>query len=311
MALYPPFGPNLIDLTLFGFHLQVRWYGVLIVSGAILAGYIAARRARARGFDPEDVWNQLLLGMVFGIIGARLYYVVFEWPRFAHQPWTFILNPANGGLAIHGALIGAILAALLYTWWKRIPLLQWLDICMVCFLPAQAIGRFGNFFNQEAYGRPTTLPFGVRIDEPHRLPPYNDMTAYPPNTLFHATFLYEAVWNIIGFGLILWLERRLHRLGRLRVLVVSLAYAAWYGLGRLWVEGLRTDSLCTNLIGGECAGALRTAQVASVLLLAGGLLGILAIYLRKLTPLYNADWSVGAAPATPEAAGGEMAESKA
>ncbi|HWQ13977.1 MAG TPA: prolipoprotein diacylglyceryl transferase family protein, partial [Roseiflexaceae bacterium] len=112
MALYPPDDPFLINTVILGIPLVVRWYGVLIVSGAMLAGYVASRRARARGEDPEHVWNLLLLGMVLGVIGARLYYVAFEWPRFAGRPLLEILNPASGGLAIHGALIGAVAAAL-------------------------------------------------------------------------------------------------------------------------------------------------------------------------------------------------------
>lgn len=292
MELYPPTGPYLINTTLFGMPLQVRWYGVMIVTGALVAGWFAARRAHTRGYDPEHVWNQLMLGMVLGIIGARLYYVLFEWPRFAGQSLLFILNPANGGLAIHGALIGAVLSALIYSYWKKLPLDEWLDICLVCFLPAQALGRWGNFFNQEAYGRPTNLGFGVRIDLEHRLPPYNDPARYPPDTLFHATFLYESIWNIVGFGIILWLERRLRARGWLRVLDVSLFYAIWYGVGRLWIEGLRTDSLCTNFVGGECAGALRTAQIASIALILGGAVGLLLIHVWNLRPRYLTEGGV-------------------
>jgi phosphatidylglycerol---prolipoprotein diacylglyceryl transferase len=149
-------------------------------------------------------------------------------------------------------------------------------------LLAQALGRWGNFFNQEAYGRPTSLPFGVTIDPERRLPPYNDMQKYPPDTLFHATFLYESIWNIAGLGLILWLERRLK--GWLRTGDSALLYAIVYGAGRFWIEGLRTDSLCTNGVGGECAGALRAAQVVSLLLVAGGLIGMYINHRRALRP---------------------------
>jgi phosphatidylglycerol:prolipoprotein diacylglycerol transferase len=278
--LRPPDDPFLINTEIFGFPLAVRWYGVLIVGGAMLAGWLAARRAERRGYDPEHIWNLLLLGMVFGIIGARLYYVAFEWDQFRGD-FLKIINTTTGGLAIHGALIGAVAAALIYTRWKKLPFIEFLDICMPGFLLAQAIGRWGNFFNQEAYGRPTNLPFGVDIDPANRLPPFNDLTTYPPGTLFHATFLYESLWNFIGVGLMLWLERRLR--GWIRVGDVALFYAIWYGIGRFWVEGMRTDSLCTNGVGGSCEGALRAAQVVSLLLVAGGLIGLYINHRWNLT----------------------------
>jgi phosphatidylglycerol---prolipoprotein diacylglyceryl transferase len=276
----PPDDPFLINTNIFGFMLQVRWYGVLIIGGAMLAAWLAAKRAERRGYDPEDVWNLLLLGLVLGIAGARAYYVAFEWERYAGRPLGEIINPQGGGLAIHGAIIGAVLAALIYTRYKKLPFIEWLDICLPTMLLAQAIGRWGNFFNQEAYGRPTTLPFGVTIDQDRRLPPFNDMQQYPPNQLFHATFLYESLWNIGGLGVILWLERRLK--GWLRTGDSALMYLVVYGVGRFWIEGLRTDSLCTNGVGGDCAGALRAAQVVSLLLIAGGLIGLYINHRRRL-----------------------------
>jgi phosphatidylglycerol---prolipoprotein diacylglyceryl transferase len=270
--LYPPDDPFLINTQIFGFPLVVRWYGVLIVGGAMLAGWLSARRAERRGYNPDHIWNLLLLGMVFGIAGARVYYVAFEWDQFRGD-FLKILNTTTGGLAIHGALIGAIAAALIYTRRNKLPFIEFLDICMPGFLLAQAVGRWGNFFNQEAYGRPTSLPFGVRIDAQHRLPPFQDTTQYPvETTLFHATFLYESVWNFLGFGLLLWLERRMR--SWLRIGDIALFYAIWYGVGRFWIEGLRTDSLCTNGVGGACQGSLRAAQVVSLLLIAGGLIGL-------------------------------------
>jgi phosphatidylglycerol:prolipoprotein diacylglycerol transferase len=282
MELYPPTGPFLLDLHAYGIPLAIRWYGVLIVSGAMIGGWFAARRASERGQDPEHVWNLLLLGMVLGIIGARTYYVAFEWPSFAGRPIFDIINPATGGLAIHGALIGAVIAALFYTRRNHLRFVEWLDICMPRFLIAQAIGRWGNFFNQEAYGRPTTRGFGVRIDPDHRLPPYNDMDQYPAKTLFHPTFLYESIWNLLGFGSLLLIERRLR--SRLRTGDMALLYAVWYGFGRFWIEGLRTDSLCTSGIGGDCSGALRTAQIVSLLLFFGGIIGIVINHIRSLPP---------------------------
>ncbi|GAB4180377.1 MAG: prolipoprotein diacylglyceryl transferase [Roseiflexaceae bacterium] len=280
--MYPPDDPFLLDLTGFGIPISIRWYGALIVGGAMLAAWIAGRRAAKRGYDPEHVWNLLLLGMVLGIAGARAYYVAFEWPSFQNRPFLEIINPATGGLAIHGALIGAVIAALIYTRRNKLPFVEWLDICLPTVLVAQAVGRWGNFFNQEAYGRPTDLGFGVLIDADRRLFPYDNMSEYPPNTLFHPTFLYESIWNVSGFGLLMLIERQFGK--RLRTGDMALMYAIWYGIGRFWIEGLRTDSLCTNGVGGECAEALRTAQIASVLLVAIGAIGLIINHLRKLPP---------------------------
>lgn len=282
-GLLPPGGPYLLNTSIFGFPLQLRWYGVFIVGGAILAAWLAARRATRRGFDPEDIWNQLMLGMLLAIAGARAYYVAFEWARFAGKPLLFIINPQNGGLAIHGALIGAVISAIIYTRWRKLPFWRLGDICMPVVLIGQALGRFGNFFNQEAYGRVITggfPPFGVIINNlDQRLDPYRDPDAYPlDTTYFHATFLYEATWNLIGFGLLLWLERRLRGWRRSGDMVAF--YAIWYGIGRFWVESFRIDSLCTNGVGGSCENALRTAQVASLLLLAAGIIGLIINHTR-------------------------------
>ncbi len=273
MQLYPPDDPYLISTQIFGNPFAIRWYGVLIMSGVLIAGTVAASRARRRGLDPEHVWNIVMLGLLLGIAGARAYYVAFEWPRFAGQSWWYIINPATGGLAIHGALIGAFGAVALYSARHRLDPRVWLDIMLPTVLIGQAIGRWGNFFNQEAYGRPSDLGFGLVIDAVHRVDPFRDMAAYPRDTtLFHPTFLYESLWNLAGFGLIIALERRFA--DRLRPGDAACAYAIVYGTGRLWIEGLRTDSLCTDGIGGECAAALRVAQIASIVLVLIGIAGL-------------------------------------
>jgi phosphatidylglycerol:prolipoprotein diacylglycerol transferase len=252
--------------------------------------------------------------MFMGIVGARIYYVAFEWPRFEGRSWLDIINPATGGLAIHGAIIGAILAALIYT--RRYFLNVWdiLDITMPTFMLAQAIGRWGNFFNQEAYGRPTDLGVGVVIDAPYRIPPYNDLDKYPLTTLFHPTFLYESLWNLAGVGVLVMVERRFRDV--LRRGDMLLFYFIVYGLGRLWIEGLRTDSLCTDLVGGECANALRVAQVASIALIAVGLIGLWWNHQREQTldelpvndevkPLYDDTPAIPTMPIQPSGATGD------
>lgn len=292
IGLLAPDDPFLLN---FGW-LQLRWYGLFIVGGAMLAAYIASHRAQRQGFDPDDIWNQLIIGLTLAVAGARLYYVAFEWGRFADKPLLYIINPQNGGLAIHGALIGAVISAIIYTRWRKLPFWQWGDITMPTVLLGQAIGRLGNFFNQEAYGRAIengTPPFGVIINNPdQRLPPYNP-DQYPlDTTYFHATFLYELSWNLVGFGLILWLEQRLRGWRRPGDLVAF--YAIWYGIGRFWVEGFRTDSLCTNGIGGACEDAFRTAQLASIALIVLGVAGLAFNHMRRLQ---------ATSPAEPTAAG--------
>lgn len=279
MALYPPDDPYLFIITIWGLTLTVRWYGVIITAGALLAAYFSTHRAVARGYDPDHVWNQLMLGLILGIVGARTYYVIFEWERFAGQPWS-AFNLTTGGLAIHGAIIGALLSVVIYTRWKRLPFWDWIDVAVPGFMLGQAIGRWGNFFNQEAYGRPTDLPIGLRIDPAHRVPPYTDLHQYPLDTLFHATFLYESLWNLAGFGLLLFADRHFGHGApverrRLRPGDLLFLYGIIYSIGRFWIEGLRTDSLCLNGIGGDCAGSLRVAQLVSLIIIGISVAGLI------------------------------------
>lgn len=288
MVLYPPDDPILFSINLFGLPLTVRWYGAIIMVGALIAAYIAARRAKARGYDPDHVWNQLMLGLLIGIASARIYYVIFEWERFAADPWS-IPNLTTGGLAIHGGIIGSIIAVVGYALYNKLPLGDWFDVCVPAYLLGQAIGRWGNFFNQEAYGRPTSLPIGVRIDPEYRLPPYTNLQQYPVDTLFHATFLYESLWNFAGAGLLFWADRR-YGFGaapgkrRLRPGDLLFLYAIIYSAGRFWIEGLRTDSLCWNGVGGSCEGSLRMAQVMSLVFIALGAIALFVNHRRPLPP---------------------------
>jgi phosphatidylglycerol:prolipoprotein diacylglycerol transferase len=293
MVLYPPDDPFLLAFNLFGIPIAVRWYGAIIMSGALLAAYISARRAAARGYDPDHVWNQLMFGLLLGIASARLYYVAFEWERFAADPWS-IPNLTTGGLAIHGGIIGSALSVWLYARYNKIPFWDWIDVCVPAYLLGQAIGRWGNFFNQEAYGRPTDLPFGVRIDPEYRLPPYTNLQEYPVTTLFHATFLYESLWNFAGAGLLFWADRRYGHGAQpgkrwLRPGDLLFLYAIIYSAGRFWIEGLRTDSLCVDGIGGSCEGSLRTAQVMSIAFIVLGAVALVINHRRPLPPPPPAD----------------------
>ena len=260
--MYPPDDPFLIN-QLFGF-LSIRWYAVFILGGALFAAWVGARRAEQRGYHPDHAWNLLALGLLTAVAVARAWYVYFEWPNFRDESLLYIINPGTGGIAIHGAIVGAILAVAIYSWWNKLRFVEWLDLGAPCMAIGQAIGRWGNFFNQEAYGRPTTLPWGLRIDAERRIAPYHT-APYGPETRFHPTFLYESLWNAGVVGALLLIERRFRR--QLLQGDVFLLYGILYSLGRLWIEGLRTDSLCSNQVGGACEGALRTAQVVSVVVI--------------------------------------------
>ncbi|MCB0211104.1 MAG: prolipoprotein diacylglyceryl transferase [Anaerolineae bacterium] len=260
----------------------IRWYGLLIVSGAILGAYIATLEARRRNEDPDHVWDLLIWCMILGIIGARLYHI-FSSPAggnrgfsyyFSENPFTTLslfgvqipfptaLVIWQGGIGIFGGLVGGFLAVVLYTKRHHLNLWRWLDILAPGMLLAQAIGRWGNYFNQELYGPPTTLPWGITITNVNqRIPPYDDLTVYPLSTTFHPVFFYESMWNLIGFGLFLWLGRK-YADKWLDGDMFSL-YLLWYPVGRALIESLRPDAWTLS--------GIPTAQIVSLALIALGL----------------------------------------
>jgi phosphatidylglycerol:prolipoprotein diacylglycerol transferase len=271
----------------------IRWYGLLIVTGALAAGYIATIEAKRRKEDPDHAWNILIWCLILGIIGARLYHVLSS-PAGASRGFTYYLveHPFTrldffgvavyfptalliweGGLGIIGALLGGILAILIYTRRHQLNLWRWLDIVAPGMLLAQAIGRWGNYFNQELYGPPTNLPWGILItDANQRIPPYNDLTTYPlETTLFHPVFLYESLWNVIGFVLLIWLGRKYA--SKLLDGDILSGYLIWYSVGRLLLEMLRPDAWV--------AFGIPVAQIISVVLI---LIGLGLIYYRRKNP---------------------------
>lgn len=240
--MYPPVDPVIIQLG----PITLRWYGLLIMLGVLAGAYIASRYVARKGENPENVWDLLLWVLIPGLIGARLYYVFVQSPRgeqglgrYLANPWE-IIAVWEGGLHIFGGFIFGGLALFLYLRLRKLPMLLYLDAVGLALPLAQAIGRLANFINQELYGPPTTLPWGLRIDPEHRIEPYNNPIAYPESTRFHPLFLYESLWNFIGFGLLFWVSRRFE--DRLLPGDIFLLYLIWYPFGRFWIEFLRTDS---------------------------------------------------------------------
>ena len=246
--------------TIPGTQFEIKWYGVIIALGVLLAVLYAMRRAKDFGLTGDDILNMLLVGLPCAIVGASLYYVSFEWARFCGKgiAWYQFLNIREGGLAIYGGVIGASLALILYCGLskkRRAKMLPSFDIIGLGLLIGQAIGRWGNFFNREAHGGVTDSFLRMGIIE-------NGQLIY-----VHPTFLYESLWNLIGLALIHFLSKKRKFDGQ-----VFLYYIIWYGLGRAWIEGLRTDSLYW--------GPFRVSQIlaaVSCLLAVGVLLYVLLV----------------------------------
>jgi phosphatidylglycerol:prolipoprotein diacylglycerol transferase len=225
--------------------LTIRWYGVLMALAMAVGLWLAYREARRRGVDPENLLKTSELALLGGLVGARLYYVAFNWDYYGRVPLK-IVAVWEGGLAIHGGLLGGLLLGGGYAWRRRLPLARYLDIVAPSLALGQAIGRWGNFFNEEAFGTPTTLPWKLYISPAHR------PLLYAQEEFFHPTFLYESLWDLLVFGLLVGVFR--DRVARAPSTLFWI-YVGLYSAGRLVVEGLRTDSLML--------GPIRVAQLAS------------------------------------------------
>ena len=229
--------------------LQLHWYGIIIASAVLIGGLLGTRVARWLNEDPEEGWSMLLLVMVLAVIGARLYHVIHLWEYYAQDP---ILIPQiwNGGLGIPGGVAGGALGILIYTRSKGLHTARWMDVFAPALLLGQAIGRLGNFVNQELYGPPTSLcgsefpaclPWGVQIDAAHRAGTPWDAVSFPPETTtFVPLFAYEAILNLIGMALILLVIRRFGP--RLFAGDAVLMYLMWYGWVRTALETYRVNN---------------------------------------------------------------------
>ncbi|MBN6186914.1 prolipoprotein diacylglyceryl transferase [Aneurinibacillus sp. BA2021] len=250
--------------------LSIHWYGIILGTAALVGLFMALREAKRVGMDPETIMDVVMYAVPAAIIGARIYYVVFRWDEYYSSHPGEIIAIWQGGIAIHGALIASVLTAYIYSCVKKVSFWRIADIVAPSLLMGQAIGRWGNFMNQEAHGGPVSLEFlqslhlpQFIIDQMYILDPLTNTYSY-----YHPTFLYESVWNLIGVILLLVIRRVV----ALRRGDLFLSYVIWYSIGRFFIEGLRTDSLMLT-------ETLRIAQVISLVLLVFAL--VMMVVLRK------------------------------
>jgi len=266
LATFTSPGPVLVQLGPF----SLRWYGLLIATAVLLGLLLAMRLGRQRGVDPALIADLLPLLVLGAVIGARIYYVLLEWNhQFRGAGLLDLIAVWRGGIAIHGALIGGTFVTILFCRWRRQRFWPLLDVLVPALALGQAIGRWGNFFNSEAFGLPTDLPWALTIPRASR------PLLFLQSSTFHPTFLYESLWNLGVCALLLLLIRQAGR-GRISLPdgALSCVYLMAYSSGRVWIEALRLDPLC--LVGAPpfCSGGLRMAQLMSLLLIGLGGLGL-------------------------------------
>jgi phosphatidylglycerol:prolipoprotein diacylglycerol transferase len=221
--------------------ISVHWYGIIIAAAVLAGALLGTMEARRRGEDVEQGWSMLLLVIVTSVVGARIYHVIHEWgPLYSQHP-ELIPQIWNGGIGIPGAIIGGTIGIWFYARWNHLNFARWLDIFAPALLLGQAIGRLGNFVNQELYGPPTTLPWGIPIDAAHRAGTPWDPISFPVDTTrFVPLFAYEAILNLIGMAILLYVGRRFAR--RLFDGDIALLYIVWYGAVRSYLETYRTGN---------------------------------------------------------------------
>lgn len=258
--------------TIFG--LTIKWYGIMITIGMILAVIYCFKRMRSYGLDPDRVIDVVFFGLIGGIIGARAYYVIMDWDNYKDNI-SEIFSIRDGGLAIYGGLIGAIIIGAIVAKIRKVKFIPLLDLAGMGFLIGQGFGRWGNFFNHECFGENTTLPWGMtsaRISAYLSSNAENIFTTtgiqVDPSLPVHPVFFYESLWCFIGFLLIHLYSKKRKFDGEL-----FLFYIGWYGLGRFVFEGLRTDSLMI--------GHLRVSQIVAAISVIAAV-AIVAIVRRKI-----------------------------
>ena len=284
LALRSP-GPELFQLGPF----SLRWYGLLIAISVLVGLNLSSELASKKGLKKSLINDLLPILVLASVIGARIYYVAFEWRNYTGKNFWSSINFLNlnipipsaieiwgGGIAIHGALLMGTLSIIFFCRWRKEPFWDVIDVLVPSVVLGQAIGRWGNFFNNEAFGIPTSLPWKLFI--PYGFRP----EIFSTQDYFHPTFLYESVWNIFVFGILIFLFRKANKREiALPSGSLSCLYLITYSLGRLWIEALRTDPLCLGGVPPFCEGGLRIAQLISLILISAGLVGLWRIYISK------------------------------
>ena len=238
----------MIDPIIFSFNIgnltiALRWYGVLVMTGVLVATYMSAAVFKRKGEDPDHIWDALIWMIPAGMIGARLWYVAnatLGGSRYYIENPIQILNTTQGGLHFFGGLLFGALALIFYSRKHKVDLWLFLDAIAPTVLIGQAVARPANFINQELYGPPTSLPWGIKIDALHRIPPWNDLSTYPVNiTRFHPTFAYEILWNLFAAQLLIVLSRLFEE--KIRPGVIFYGWLFLSGVGRIIIEIWRPD----------------------------------------------------------------------
>jgi prolipoprotein diacylglyceryl transferase len=250
LASIPSPGASTVEIG----PLTLRAYGLMLALGVVAAVWLAGRRWAERGRDSQQISNLALWVVPAGVVGARLYHVASDWQLFRGDWWR-AFEIWTGGLSIWGAVAGGIVGAWLWCRRSGVPIAAVMDALAPALPLAQAIGRLGNWFNQELYGKPTQLPWALEIDPEHRV------DGYEQHATFHPMFLYEMVWNLALVGVLLWAERRF----RLRAGRVFACYVCGYTAGRLWIEAMRIDE-ANQILG------VRLNVWTSLIVFAGGAL---------------------------------------
>ncbi|PTK75715.1 prolipoprotein diacylglyceryl transferase [Staphylococcus haemolyticus] len=264
------FNLNYIDPTAFSIGpLSIKWYGIIIAVGILIGYFIAQESLKYVGLHKDTLVDVIFYSAIFGFITARIYFVIFQWPYYAQNPIEIPMI-WHGGIAIHGGLLGGFITGIIVCKIKNLNPFQIGDIVAPSIILAQGIGRWGNFMNHEAHGGPVSRTF---LENLH-IPEFIIRNMYIEGIYYHPTFLYESIWDILGFIILITIRKHL-RVGETFTL-----YLIWYSIGRFFVEGLRTDSLMLT-------SHIRVAQLVSIILIIIGLVILIYRRIKYQPPLYK------------------------